>query len=139
LYWWESEQNQALADGGAIMKVWLQAHAAMEGMPEIRVDRFPFVIGRRSESDCALPLAFVSRRHCQFTREGNRVFVQDLESYNGTFLNGRRATVPLPVENGDELNLGPITFRVLVQRTSVETQMFCISPTREEPALAGLG
>jgi pSer/pThr/pTyr-binding forkhead associated (FHA) protein len=40
------------------------------------------------------------------------VFVQDLESYNGTFVNGEFGTSPLPVHGGDEMALGPCAFLV---------------------------
>src|SRR5262249_43428223 len=53
-----------------------------------------------------------SRRHCQFTRIGDQILVQDLKSRNGTFVNGQRASRPLPVQDGDELTLGPCSFRV---------------------------
>ena len=89
---------------------------------EIAIDRFPFVIGRRTESDCALPLACISRRHCEFTQGDDQVLVQDLESYNGTFVNGRRALAPLPLHHGDELSLGPILFRVLLRAEIQETR-----------------
>ena len=102
------------------MKMFLQTSWPLEGNREIVVQRFPFVIGRRSDSDCSLSLAFVSRRHCQFTRTGDKVLVQDLESYNGTFVNGNRANSPLPVSHGDELKIGPCTFRVSVEHDTAE-------------------
>src|SRR5438552_3283696 len=49
------------------------------------------------------------------------VMVQDLESYNGTFVNGKRAVTPLPVQNGDEVTLGPCSFRVSVLNDGGET------------------
>jgi pSer/pThr/pTyr-binding forkhead associated (FHA) protein len=49
------------------------------------------------------------------------VVVQDLESYNGTFVNGRSAAKPLPVQAGDELTLGPISFRVEMPCADLET------------------
>src|SRR5579885_2880098 len=118
------------------MKVWLQACYPGDGLTEARLDRFPFVVGRRSDCDLALPLAFVSRRHCQFTRQDSQVFVQDLESYNGTFVNGRRATTPLPVHDGDEINLGPISFRVVLQRPPIDTSEHELTGTHEERALS---
>ena len=94
------------------MKLLLQTSWPLGDNREIAVQRFPFVVGRRSDSDCSLTLMFVSRRHCQFTRIGDQVLVQDLKSHNGTFVNGKRASRPLPVQDGDELTLGPCPFRV---------------------------
>src|SRR5215831_940830 len=94
------------------MKMFLQTSWPLADNREFVVRRFPFVIGRRTDSDCRLPWPFVSRRHCQFTRTGDQVLVQDLDSFNGTFVNGKRASSPLPVRDGDELRLGPCVFRV---------------------------
>ena len=47
--------------------------------------------------------------------------VQDLESYNGTFVNGTPAAKPHPLNDGDELTLGPMSFRVVLPRGEQET------------------
>jgi len=104
------------------MKMVLQTSWPLYDKREIVLQRFPFVIGRRTDSDCSLPLPFVSRRHCQFTRTGDQVLVQDLESYNGTFVNGEPAISPLPVQDGDELRLGHCSFRVSMQQDRGETR-----------------
>jgi pSer/pThr/pTyr-binding forkhead associated (FHA) protein len=56
----------------------------------------------------------VSRRHAKITRRGREVFVEDLGSINGTFLNRRRLTpyFPQKLKSGDELQLGTLTLRV---------------------------
>jgi len=102
------------------MKIILRTSWLRDDDREIVVQRFPFVIGRRTNSDYRLPLPFVSRRHCQFTRTGDQVLVQDLESYNGTFVNGKRARNPLPVQDGDELTLGFCSFRVSMMHDTSE-------------------
>ena len=56
----------------------------------------------------------VSRRHAKITRRGSEVFIQDLGSMNGTFLNRKKLTPYLPqvLKNGDELQLGKLILRV---------------------------
>src|SRR5271167_3797547 len=103
------------------MKLWLHPALPWEDVHEIRIDHFPFVVGRRSDSDCALPFAFVSRHHCQFSLHGSQVMVQDLESHNGTMVNGKPAALPLPIHHGDEVSLGPVAFRVVMVATPHET------------------
>jgi len=117
------------------MILWLQARWPLDEAREIVVDRYPFVIGRRSDNDCALPLAFVSRRHCQFILAESQVLVQDLESHNGTFVNGQRASLPLPIHNGDEIYLGPCGFRVVMPAARHETADATHGPTREDEAV----
>jgi pSer/pThr/pTyr-binding forkhead associated (FHA) protein len=58
----------------------------------------------------------VSRRHARiYTRDGT-CFVEDLDSTNGTFLNGERLTPYLPYafRDGDSLTLGTMTMKVRI-------------------------
>jgi pSer/pThr/pTyr-binding forkhead associated (FHA) protein len=59
----------------------------------------------------------VSRRHAKITRRGKEVFIEDLGSINGTFLNRKKLTPYLPqaLKSGDELQLGKLILRVSFQ------------------------
>ena len=59
----------------------------------------------------------VSRRHAKITRRGSEVFIEDLGSINGTFLNRKKLTPYLPqmLKSGDELQLGKLILRVNFQ------------------------
>jgi hypothetical protein len=56
----------------------------------------------------------VSRRHAKITRQGQDIFIEDLGSVNGTFLNGKRLTPYLqhPLTSGDEIQMGKLVIRV---------------------------
>jgi pSer/pThr/pTyr-binding forkhead associated (FHA) protein len=56
----------------------------------------------------------ISRRHAKITRRGNEVFIEDLGSVNGTFLNRKKLTPYLfqALKSGDELQLGKLILRV---------------------------
>lgn len=60
----------------------------------------------------------LSRRHAVIQRDGNSLVVKDLNSRNGTFVNG--AIVPggstHPIKNGDELRFGNLVTRVLFRK-----------------------
>jgi pSer/pThr/pTyr-binding forkhead associated (FHA) protein len=127
------------------MKLWLQNVGTTVPATMLCLEQFPYVIGRRRECQGCLPYAFISRQHCEFTSEEGRVQVKDLESYNGTFVNGRPALTPLPVTDGDEITLGPMSFLVLMPRADAETarsihtqhdltQSDSPQPTREQGA-----
>jgi pSer/pThr/pTyr-binding forkhead associated (FHA) protein len=103
------------------MKFWLQNVGTTEPNAMLCVDQFPFIIGRRRECQGCLPYAFISRHHCQFTEENGQILVKDLESYNGTYVNGRSANTPLAINDGDEITLGPMSFAVLMPRADAET------------------
>ncbi len=77
----------------------------------IRVDREPFVIGRRPGLSLTLESQFISGRHAELSTLGERLFVTDLGSRNGTLVNGQRVRrVQLGV--GDLLSVGDVEFRV---------------------------
>lgn len=94
------------------MKLRLNPSLPFLGFKEIAVANFPCVVGRSSGCDIKLPVMFVSRRHCRLTRVDGQVYVQDLESRNGTYVNGQRAERPLRLLSGDQLCLGPVPFTV---------------------------
>lgn len=56
----------------------------------------------------------VSRRHARLWRQAEAVVVEDLDSVNGTFVNGRRLAPYLPeaLHNGDQLRLGNLLMTV---------------------------
>ena len=114
------------------MKITLRTPCAWEGVEEIVIDHYPFIVGRERSNDGPVPLAFVSRQHCRFTLEDNIVFVRDLESYNGTYVNGRRISQATPVRNGDEIRVGPLAFHVAFVRNAEETKPDRLAgPTRK--------
>jgi hypothetical protein len=68
-------------------------------------------IGRDATADLRVESERVSRRHARIHGEGGRHVLSDLESANGTFLNGRPVHGPVPLRHGDEIDLaGEITF-----------------------------
>lgn len=69
------------------------------------------VLGRHPDCDVQLQSHVVSRRHARLVRDGKRYLLEDLESGNGTFLNGKRIQAPSPLGHGDEIKLGPVAIR----------------------------
>jgi len=64
-------------------------------------------IGRGS--NCGIPLGddtTVSQLHARFFRQNNKLFVEDLGSTNGTFVNRKPAKRPVPVRRGDRVQIG---------------------------------
>jgi hypothetical protein len=69
-------------------------------------------VGRSSTSDVVLKGDdYASGRHAQLTRHGGLLYVEDLGSTNGTFVNGHKTVGATPVRNGDNVRVGSTTFR----------------------------
>ena len=79
----------------------------------ISLDKLPIVIGKMEGcvgkiiSDMS-----VSRIHCKFINDGNRIALMDLGSTNGTFKNGVRLSPKEKnyIEEGDEIKIGRVCF-----------------------------
>ncbi|MDD5224563.1 MAG: adenylate/guanylate cyclase domain-containing protein [bacterium] len=67
-----------------------------------------FNIGRLPESDLCLPEVPVSRKHCQIRREEDSYILADLESLNGTTLNGAQVKTA-ELRDGDVIQVGNST------------------------------
>src|SRR5579864_6941874 len=78
-------------------------------------------IGREAGNQVCVPSAWVSRRHCALRREGDEVVVQDLESRNGTFVNGVPVTRQ-ELKDGDLLTVGDCSFRFVSQDDKEQAQ-----------------
>jgi len=84
-----------------------------KGLLKVRLDKYPFVLGKRKEeSDYVLEDYSVSRIHAKFTEEVDGVWLEDLNSTNGTFKNGLRMQPyeKRRLEQGDVLRFGKSTF-----------------------------
>jgi signal transduction histidine kinase len=67
-------------------------------------------IGRHPNNDVSLLLESVSRFHAKLDLVGTRWIVTDLNSSNGTFVNGERIATPRVLSEGDVLTLGRADF-----------------------------
>jgi pSer/pThr/pTyr-binding forkhead associated (FHA) protein len=81
-----------------------------EGL-EVVIDRDWMVIGRGRGADLVIADATISRAHAAIAFDGERFFLQDLGSTNGTRVNGKRET-RVRLQDGDELQLGKLRLRV---------------------------
>jgi pSer/pThr/pTyr-binding forkhead associated (FHA) protein len=68
-------------------------------------------VGRAPRADFVVDAPLVSRLHCRLTLQTEGLLVEDLESTNGTFVNGERVT-KLLLRAGDALKVGRMEFRV---------------------------
>ncbi len=77
---------------------------------ELALDRDRISLGRRPYNDVVLAQRTVSGEHAAFLRIGGQVFVEDLNSTNGTCVNGKPVRRQ-QVFNGDTIEIGAYTIR----------------------------
>lgn len=70
------------------------------------------IIGRSSELDMVLVEDMVSRRHARITVEDGEIFLEDLGSTNGSFVNGEKIT-KLSLAEGDRILIGTSIIKVV--------------------------
>ncbi|MEE9279745.1 MAG: FHA domain-containing protein [Myxococcota bacterium] len=79
------------------------------------LERSTTVIGRGSNADLVLNEATISRAHALIGYDGDRIFVQDLGSTNGTLVNGRKEERKY-LDDSDELMMGRLVLRIAIER-----------------------
>jgi len=78
----------------------------------LRLDPGDTLVGRHEDCRLRIPSGEVSRRHCVLRVKNDRLIVLDLDSANGTLLNGHFIEGKEEAVPGDEIQVGPITMVV---------------------------
>ncbi len=110
------------------------------------IDRTPFRIGRSQTNDLVLESKIVSREHAHVVQEKDSLTILDLNSLNGTFVNGtqiKRARL----KDGDEIRLGEVSMiyreaalggvRLSTDRQSLDSKTTIVIPI-DELGIVGL-
>ncbi len=79
---------------------------------EFPLGRDEITIGRSSDSAIIIRDDYTSTHHARIMLWNGRWMIQDLDSTNGTFLNGSRVTVPVPIPLGATVKVGATTFEL---------------------------
>jgi DNA-binding winged helix-turn-helix (wHTH) protein len=82
------------------------------------------LVGRDPQLAVWLNVPGVSRRHACITIGDRSATLADLASKNGTYLRGARISSPMPLADGDQIRIGPVTltFRIWSPQSSTDTQ-----------------
>ncbi len=97
------------------------------------IKKLSTVIGRKIDADLRVPLADISRAHCELTLIDDELTVRDLESSNGTFVNGDKVE-QASLHAGDKLKVGPVTFIVQVNGEPRNVTPAMVMPKPPQPA-----
>lgn len=87
---------------------------------QVSVER-DMLIGRHQDADLLLQSADVSRRHAAFLVKEDALYVQDLKSSNGTFVNDARVEHEMLLKDGDIVQFASHKFSVLAPAVETST------------------
>ena len=83
---------------------------------DLKVDRT--TVGRVEDNTFQVPDASVSSHHCEILLKGSEVVVKDLDSTNGTFIDGEKITEG-PLKPGQTLRLGQVELQLMTEEGAV--------------------
>jgi len=90
----------------------------------------PVTIGRDAQCDVLVEGTWVSRQHVRIAWTGTEYIVEDLDSTNGTFVNGERVGGPRALKSGDFLQLG--------EQVELAFQVRVSAPVHAQPVPPGM-
>jgi predicted component of type VI protein secretion system len=95
------------------MKISLVVASGVHQGKPIPIPGAQFFIGR--DEGCHLRPASpaISKKHCAILVRGDKAFIRDMESTNGTFVNDEQVTGERELADGDRLRVGPLDFSVV--------------------------
>ncbi len=97
----------------------------------IPMTRLPFLIGRELGSDLVLSSRNVSKRHAEILHTTGAVLVRDLNSTNGTFVNGLRINQPTPIGEGDLIQFADVEVQLNRERIAVNERTIVSDVTEQ--------
>ncbi len=83
-----------------------------------------FTLGRSADCEVIIVERQVSRRHAEICRQEEGFVLRDLDSTNGTWLNGQRLSAPAPLRDGDVIEIGSARFTFRDPDATLETTHF---------------
>ena len=81
---------------------------------ELKIDQDEIIIGRDSGNDIQIDNVAVSREHAKIIRGPNYYLIEDLNSTNGTFVNGKKINKKFLKED-DEISIGKHSLQIILE------------------------
>ncbi|HSH35643.1 FHA domain-containing protein [Schnuerera sp.] len=67
-------------------------------------------LGRNKDNEIIIKDPYISKVHFKIVKDEGNYFLEDLDSANGTFLNGDRVMDVVKLKNGDRIRVGQVEF-----------------------------
>ena len=81
---------------------------------ELKIDQDEIIIGRDSGNDIQIDNVAVSREHARIIRGPNYYLIEDLNSTNGTFVNGKKINKKF-LQEVDEISIGKHSLQIVLE------------------------
>jgi EAL domain-containing protein (putative c-di-GMP-specific phosphodiesterase class I) len=91
----------------------------------VPLEPLPFQVGRKPGLSLTLPRRTVSGLHAEFFRTGGRLHLTDLDSTNGTFVNGERLTGTRELHENDLVQFADAPFRLSRSEDLAQSRTRC--------------
>lgn len=111
------------------MQVVLKVVGGKNNGREIAITVPKFVIGRGEEAHLRPTSDLVSRNHTAISVDNGKVVIEDMNSRNGTFVNGEQIAAPHVAKSGDSLRVGRLQFEVVIDH---------VKPGNKKPKIQGV-
>ena len=111
------------------MQVVLKVVGGKNDGREIKIAVPEFIIGRGEEAHLRPTSDLVSRKHVSIKVADGKVVIADMNSRNGTFINGERISEPHTCKAGDSLRVGRLQFEVVIDH---------VKPSTKKPRVTGV-
>lgn len=98
---------------------------------EVKLPTPKCLIGRNDDCHLKPQSEAVSRRHCVIITTDSEVMIRDLNSRNGTHVNGEKITGDTVLLNGDIVKVGPLEFEMLIEHTAARVKRPKVSDIKE--------
>lgn len=101
----------------------------------IPIDKDSFIIGRIEDCDLSLPSNNVSRKHVEIYYNGTSLFLKDLKSTNGTYVNDKKVKEDVFLKNGDTIRIANFEFKIYlkdVQKGDHKTKTFFVNDSKKQ-------
>jgi pSer/pThr/pTyr-binding forkhead associated (FHA) protein len=103
---------------------------------EVQLTKDRTTLGRRPYNDIVIDNLAVSGEHAVLQMVGQDVFIEDQNSTNGTYINGRAVKKQL-LQNNDTVEIGKYKIKYMVEDASDYERTMVLKPGQVPPAAAG--
>lgn len=100
------KETAILYDDAFLSKAYIIENEKNGLMDRIFIDKKEFLIGREYDVDFRITDNSVSKKHAKINEIQGIYYISDLQSSNGTFVNGKRVKEKIELEDGNEIKIG---------------------------------